>query len=433
MNRPGTPDKNEEYPVKHPDPPPVPLPDEVADAPSARDELVLRFHLTSATLSVAVIAIAVGVLLGWWWSIPALTSIVPGATTMKANTAVALLLTGLALLVHRGEKYTRRRELILKYCAGAAGTIAFLTILEHLTGWNLRVDQLFIADDALSGAPGRMSLATAVCLMLVNVALLIADTPGRYRIAQTLIASAAVLATLNGVGYVFGLEAFTGVASYSAMALHASISILLTCLAFLFARPQDGLMDAVVDGGAGGLIIRQLLPAVYFLPLLLAWLSWQGVRAGWYEASFAMAVFVALTINVLSYAIWAGGHLLRGFEHKRQAAEGLRAHSEERLRRAVADAPVPMIIHDDGQQILHMSRGWSDLCGYGLQDTPKLTDWIEKVEPSGTSALTTYFADVRTATETVRGGEFPVRTSTAAERFWEFSTTPLGGAASEAV
>jgi PAS domain S-box-containing protein len=415
--------------VKHPDPA-LPLADDPADQPGARDVQVLRFHLTSASLSYAVIAVAVGALVGWWWSIPTLTSVVPGSTTMKVNTALGLILTGIALLMHRVEQYTRRRELILKYCAGVAATIAFLTILEHLTGWNLRIDQFLVADNTPGDVPGRMSLATAVCLGLVNVAILIADTPGRYRIAETLIATAAMLATLSAVGYTFGLEAFSGVVSHSAMALHASVSILLLCLAFLFARPEDGLMDAVVDAGPGGLIIRQLLPVVFFLPLLMAWLSWQGVRAGWYEASFAMALFVALTINVLSYAIWAGGHLLRGFENKRLAAEGLRVQSEERLRRAVADAPVPMIVHDDTDQILHMSRGWSDLCGYTLQDLPRLPDWITRVEAGGPARLASYFTKTRTAAETVRGGEFPVRTRDDAERVWEFSTTPLGGAPS---
>ncbi len=415
--------------MKHPDPA-LPLADDPADQPGARDVQVLRFHLTSATLSFAVLAVAVGALVGWWWSIPALTSVVPGSTTMKANTALALLLTAVALLMHRAEQFTRRGEVILKYCAGAAAIIAFFTIIEILTGWNLRLDQILVVDTTPGPAPGRMSLATAVCLGLVNIAILIADTPGRYRIAEALIATAAMLATLSAVGYTFGIEAFSGVASHSAMALHASVSLLLLCLAFLFARPEDGLMDAVVDAGAGGLIIRQLLPVVFFLPLLLAWLSWQGVRAGWYEASFAMAVFVALTINVLSYAIWAGGHLLRGFEHKRLAAEGLRVQSEERLRRAVADAPVPMIVHDDTDQILHLSRGWSDLCGHTLQDLPRLADWVTRVEAGGPARLAAYFTGARTATETVRGGEFRVLTRDDAERVWEFSTTPLGGAPS---
>ena len=410
--------------MKHPFPPPPPVSDN-PEEPAARDVLALRFHLTSATLSFAALGIAVSVLIGWWWSIPALKSIVVGSATMKVNTAIALALTAVALLLHRHE-YSHRRDLILKYCAGAATFIAFLTILEHLTGWNLRIDQLIMADDPMAGVPGRMSLATAVCLMLVNVAVLIADIPGRYGVSQALVAVASGLATLNAVGYIFGLEAFSGVASYSAMALHASISILLVCLAFLFARPEQGLMNAVLDTGPGGLIIRQLLPSVFFLPLLLAWFSWQGVRAGWYEASFAMAVFVALTINVLSYAIWAGGHLLRGSEDKRLVAELLRRQSEDRLRRAVADAPVPMIIHDDAQQILHMSRGWSDLSGYTLEDTPKLSDWIDKVQPAGTTAVAAYINTALSASETMRGGELPIRTSAGGERIWEFSSTPLG-------
>jgi PAS domain S-box-containing protein len=304
-----------------------------------------------------------------------------------------------------------------------------VTILEHATGWNLRIDQL-LATEAPEAGAGRMPAATAACLMLLNVAILIADTPGRYLIAQVLIACTAALATMTGVGYLFGVDAFSSGATHGAVALHASISLLLGCLAFFFARPEDGLMDTVVDAGAGGLIIRQLLPAVFFLPLLLAWISWQGVRPGWYEPSFAMAIFVALTMNVLSYAVWAGGHLLRGFEDKRLAAEKLRLQSEERLRRAVADAPVPMIIHDDAEQILHVSRGWSGLSGFALGDPPRLPQWIELAAPDGDGRLAAYFAGVRSAAETMYGGEFTIRTSTGRERVWEVSTTPLGGAPS---
>ncbi len=76
-------------------------------------------------------------------------------------------------------------------------------------------------------------------------------------------------------------------------------------------------MNAVVDAGAGGLVVRQLLPVVFVLPLMLAWLSWQGVRAGWYEPGFAMAVFVTLTTNLLAYAVWVGGRVLHGFDEKR--------------------------------------------------------------------------------------------------------------------
>ncbi|MBQ1488270.1 MAG: PAS domain S-box protein, partial [Lachnospiraceae bacterium] len=49
-----------------------------------------------------------------------------------------------------------------------------------------------------------------------------------------------------------------------------------------------------------------------------------------------------------------------------------RQESEENLRLAVSDAPVPMVIHDDEDRILHMSRGWAETSGYSLADTPTI-------------------------------------------------------------
>ena len=397
-----------------------------APEPGARDELALRFHITSATFSVAVIAIAIGALIGWFAHIPALTSVFPGFVSMKINAAIGLLLTGVALWFYRERRFSPRRDVALRYCAGLAALIGFATTLEYLTGWNLRIDELLMRDTSGGLAPaGRMALATAVCLMLLNSAILIANTPGRYAIAQTLTLTAVMLATLNGVGYFFGLETFGGLAKYSAMAVHTAICILLVATGILFARPDQGLMNAVIDVGAGGVAIRQFLPAVFVLPVLLAWISWQGVRIGWYEPSFAMTVFVALATNVLGYAVWAGGHVLRGFDAKRLSAENERMRSEERLRRAVADAPVPTIIHDVTGHILHMSRGWSHYSGLSAADTPTVQAWVAATEPQGVTPFETYLQRLSSATQTEHGGEWVIKTK-AGHRIWEFSTTPVG-------
>jgi PAS domain S-box-containing protein len=377
-------------------------------------------------LSAAVVATAVAVLVGWWRDIPALKSVFPGFITMKVNAALALAFTGVALWFYRIRNGSKGRDTAFTYCASAAVLIALLTLVEHLTGWNLRIDQLIFTDTEASAAPGRMDSPTAVCLLLVNVAMLVAVRPGRYGTAQALVAGAILLSTLNGVSFFFGLESFGGMASYGTMAVHAAVCVLLVALGILFTRPVEGLMNAAIDVGAGGLAIRQLVPVVFILPVLLAWLSWQGVRLGWYGPGFAMAVFVALTTNVLSYAVWGGGWVLRNFDQKRQAAEAERVRSEERLRRAVVDAPVPIVIHDDEGRILHMSRGWSQYSGYRLADTATIAAWIEAARPTGITPMALYLERVSMATETVHGGEWTIATSSGTERIWEFSSTPLG-------
>lgn len=394
--------------------------------PGVRDELALRFHVTSGTLSLAVAALGLAALAGWALNIPALTSVFPGFTTMKVNAAVAFVLTGVALWRYRDAEHVEARDALFMWCAGSAAFIGAITTLEHLTGWSLHIDQLLPIGRDVSGLDGRMALSTAVSLVLVNAAMLIAGPPRRYPLVQALVAGAIMLATLNGAAYFFGLSHFGDVDGFNAMAVHSAVCILLASTAMFFARPDQGVMVGITDAGAGGLAIRQLLPAIFILPVMLAWLSWQGVRMGWYGPGVGMAVFVALATNVLAYAVWAGGLVLCTFDHKRVAAETERVLSEERLRRAISDAPVPTIIHDTDGRILHMSSGWSSLSGFSVADTPTISAWIDAARPDGPEPFDGYLGRVADGTDTVHGGVWTIRAAGGLERAWEFSTTPVG-------
>ena len=163
--------------------------------PGPRDELAIRFQLTSGTLSALVMAIAASALSGWAFDIPALKSVFPGFVTMKVNSAIGLALTGAALWRYRGQDSSTRRDTWLTSCAGIALFIGAVTVLEYATGWNLGIDELLVRDTG-SGAmsPGRMALATAVSLVLLNGALLVARAPKRYGLAQLMVAGATVMA-----------------------------------------------------------------------------------------------------------------------------------------------------------------------------------------------------------------------------------------------
>ncbi|HEX5214926.1 MAG TPA: PAS domain S-box protein [Vicinamibacterales bacterium] len=403
------------------------------EQPGPADVLAVRFYLASGLIAGIVAAAAAGVVAGWLFSIPALKSVFPGFVSMKLNAALCLLLSAAALWAYRARTFTSWKDQIVRYCAIAICVIAGLTLIEYVIGVNLRIDQLIVSDTdlPLGDSPGRMAIATAMCLLLYAAGLLLVNTPGRFGIAQAIVAVCAGLATLGIVQYLLGLTVLVGLASYTSMAIHTSVSLLLLCLGFMFARPDEGLMADVIESGPAGLVIRQLVPAVFFLPILLGWIAWQGVRGGWYEAEFAVTLFIVLTVSVLTYAVWFGGRMLRSFEGKRVAAEQLRQQSEERLKRAVAGAPVPMIIHDDADHILHMSRGWADISGYTLADTPTITEWAARAQPEMKFQIREYLDRVAKIQQTAHGGESIVHTREGASRTWEFSSTPLGDLGTE--
>lgn len=396
------------------------------EEPGPRDVLALRFHLTSATLTLVVAAIAIATLAGWALDIDPLKRTFPGLVATKVNSAFALLLSAGALWLYRRQIVNPPAGVVLRVLAGVSVAIGALTLVEYAIGHGLGIDQL-LAVDATGGpgAPGRMPLSSATAIVLFNSALLTADRRPGYGVAQALVGGVVALGILSGVGYVFDLRETASPGVFGFMGAQSALGLVLLGLAFFFARPDQGVMDVVIDAGPGGIVARQLVPVVFILPPLLAWLSWHGVRAGWYEPAFAMTLFVTLAMTMLCLAILAGGRLLGGFEAKRAAAETQHLQSEERLRRAVTGAPVPMIIHD-GDRILHMSRGWTDVSGYLLAETPTLSAWVARAQPALAPELPTILDRLSRTAETLSGGEQPVTTRTGDTRIWELSSTPLG-------
>src|SRR5262245_3303844 len=100
----------------------------------------------SKTAAIATAVAGALVLAGWWLNLPVLQSIVPGAASMKANTAVAFILAGLALWLLQTPSPDRRLTTLRRLCAGVIALIGLLTLAEHLLGWNLGIDQLLARD-----------------------------------------------------------------------------------------------------------------------------------------------------------------------------------------------------------------------------------------------------------------------------------------------
>src|SRR5262245_18334711 len=70
---------------------------------------------------------------------------------------------------------------------------------------------------------------------------------------------------------------------------------------------------------------------------------------------------------------------------KRSAAiiglEQLRSSQFEISRhfnRAVIDCPIPLIIHDEHERTLQMSKGWTRFSGYTMSDIPTIGDWRQR-------------------------------------------------------
>lgn len=112
-----------------------------------------------------------------------------------------------------------------------------------------------------------------------------------------------------------------------------------------------------------------------------------------------------------------------------EAANALRFDpGEARLRQVVEHAPIPVMLHDESGTVLHISREWTRLTGYGPDDIPTVAEWARKAYGDRAAAAHAAIraAHARPAGAVFDGGEFHVRTASGEERVWLFRAASTG-------
>ena len=185
---------------------------------------MIRLRHRRWTLPAGVLAILVGVavLLGWALDIAALKSVLPGWVSMKPNTAVAFVLSGIGVLFTRPRPMPNPREsrpaprpsnpwsYVGRFCFFFAGLIGLLSLGEYAFGWNPGFDQwLFPEPTGTVGTsnPGRMAPDTALCFVLFAAGWEFARRPRQTN--RTLIAALLLGGMMTTVALVEILSYFT--------------------------------------------------------------------------------------------------------------------------------------------------------------------------------------------------------------------------------
>src|SRR5689334_6274265 len=125
---------------------------------------------TSAMAAAAVVLVGVVALCGWAFDVEALKRVLPDLPSMKANTALAFVASGVSLwfLLPGRIETARARGGVLAVIALAIG---LLTLLEY-AGLDLGIDELLFADPASPAHPGRPSPITALAFVFTGASLL---------------------------------------------------------------------------------------------------------------------------------------------------------------------------------------------------------------------------------------------------------------------
>jgi len=238
-----------------------------------------------------VLGLACAVMLGWFFDVRTLTSVVPGYSTMKFNTALCFVGLAAGVLV----RFSALRWLPLL----GVGLLTSATLLQIWTGWSLGIDEAVVEDRATTGgaAPGRMAPATATALLALSLAAMLLHTR-RFRWVQPLLLVPVMIGLTALLGYLYDVEQLYQVASLTSVALHTAVGILLAALAVAAFVPQGLLAWSMRGRGPGAVLVRQTAPLIVIGLTVFGLIRMELGDSGAFGVHFGIALSVMMAILI---------------------------------------------------------------------------------------------------------------------------------------
>ncbi|MDB6136163.1 MAG: signal transduction histidine kinase with CheB and CheR [Verrucomicrobiales bacterium] len=112
--------------------------------------------------------------------------------------------------------------------------------------------------------------------------------------------------------------------------------------------------------------------------------------------------------------------------HDLKNAASALLQSEEQFRRAIEDAPIPVIMHAEDGQVLQISRTWTELTGYMPEDIPTFDAWLSRTYSSGMDNVRSRMQGIFEGVVPVLHEELNVTTASGEIRRWALSASAPG-------
>lgn len=287
---------------------------------------VARYRFLAGLSGCFALAVGLLVLIGWQFGIDSFKRVMPGMISMNPLTAVCHMLAGASLSLQTWWK----RPVALRI-AKLLALLVFLTGVvrfgAYLTDWDFPLDRILFADQLHHDEPmlvNRVSANTALGFLLVGLALLLLDC-GNYRRMlphEPLAMLAGALALFTLVGHFYRIDWRYGMAAEVPMALYTAVAMMVLAVGIAMARPDRGLMAVVTGNSAGGLLARRMFPAIMVALIVAGGLGLAGVRRGYYQGEFGVALFTVLSIMIFGvFLLWSAWSLHRSDIERRKVTD----------------------------------------------------------------------------------------------------------------
>ncbi len=275
-------------------------------------------------ISALVLLIGLTVALGWLFDIPFLLNIIPGAPTMKFNTALLFVLSSLGILTYFN--YSKLSISISLLLGLSITLLGFSSLLQYGLKMDLGIDNYFFKDISNINFPGRMSRTTALCFGVYGLSLIFLST-GKKKL-KTLtnygLAFLSIIAILALLTY--ALQAITEkeVLIFNSMAFHTAICFFLLSYGLSLSYSPYSYINLFTGISTGSRLARRLIPFLIFLPLILGFIIIYVTDRNGVINEVGITIYtICIAFLSLLYTTWLVSNLNKEDKERRELEQSL--------------------------------------------------------------------------------------------------------------
>jgi signal transduction histidine kinase/CheY-like chemotaxis protein len=347
-----------------------------------------RFRKVAQAGSAFLIVLGIAVLIGWAADISFLKTVLPGRISMKANTAVGFLCSGLALwllLRARSSRLFRHTCVVLSLLVFSIGALSLIEYLFHI---DLKIDQLIFIDHQQLSHPGRLAQISAINFCAAGIALLLLCWRERVgkaaRLPAIFIGFSAVLAI---VGYLYDVPLLYGSFGIS-MALHTGIAFLVLSCTTLICAPDNRLLALLSSSRPAGSLSRTLLAVALALPFVVGLGAIHTFRLS-ENARVVVTVLVFAQIVLFTGLIWILFSRLEASEEEEELTKESLMTSKQMFFQSQKMEAIGVLaggLAHDFNNLLNVIVGYSELLLNDASLVQLHRSRVEKIAKAGQTA-----------------------------------------------
>ncbi|WP_460511651.1 sensor histidine kinase [Cyclobacterium sediminis] len=268
-----------------------------------------EFYYIEWAISLIALLFGVLVILGWFYNVSLLQSLINSFTNLKINTALIISLSGLHMVINL--IYESRNLIILKSLSFLIFAIGAFTLSEYFNLFPFSIDNILKFDNHSNGYPGRMAPSTAICSILLGCFFWVENSKRRL-VRRIGVFSLMFIIALTMVGIIAFME---GV-STSERGIFFSTMALSTCIVFfsissikLVNNPNANLIDLIAGKHQGSVLVRKTIPLLVLFPILFNYLFMWGVNSNYISSDLSLISFasIIITLSILYISFLAVG------------------------------------------------------------------------------------------------------------------------------